>query len=245
MNKQDKELILKDLCARLPYGVVLQCVDPNFEGYVDWKLIKIDIEENIVVITNDVWTDEYLIENVKPYLRPMSSMTEVEKDEFYDNRDGEVDNMANGNGIFFRNNVVPFDNLNYVVDWLNSHHFDYSGMIEKGFALPAPDGMYQQTIKKDIAKKLIDILIYDNDFVNRETPLDESKHYGNWIEKVAEKVCFPNNDLNFYTEDRMNLFAVGDFGEKEELIKEHPELRELDTILNEYFDYLETEFAIK
>lgn len=99
-------------------------------------------------------------------------------------------------------------------------------------------------LKRSIAKKLIDILIYDNDFVNRETSLDESKHYGNWIEKVAEKVCFPNNDLDFYTEDRMELFAVGEFFDKEDMIKEHPELRELDTILNEYFDYLETTFAI-
>lgn len=122
MTQEDKNLLLRDLCARLPYGVVLQCVDPNFKGYVDWKLIKIDIEENLVVTTNDVWTDEYLIEKVKPYLRPMSSMTEEERKEYWD--------------------ITSVSNHCAAIDWLNARHFDYRGLIEKGLALEAPDGMY-------------------------------------------------------------------------------------------------------
>ena len=186
MNKQDKELILKNLCARLPYKLHCRVFKLNEDIKENDDILYGVIGDNVITLKSD--EDECLMYyQIKPYLRPMSSMTEIEKDDFFDNLDGEVDNMVNLNGIFFRNNIVPFDNLNYVIDWLNSHHFDFSGLIEKGFALPAPDGMYQQIIKKHIAKNLIDILIYDNDFVNRETPLDESKHYGDWIEKVAEK----------------------------------------------------------
>ena len=37
---------------------------------------------------------------------------------------------------------IQFTNIDKIVDWLNSHHFDYRGLIEKGLALPAPEGMY-------------------------------------------------------------------------------------------------------
>ena len=245
MTTEDKQILIQDLCARLPYGVKIKYHYKRENNVIDEvrELNFSDVET--LKYNNEYPQDDWCEISWKPYLRPMSSMTEEEW--------GKMRGCCNA--ILMRDKRICIEKSRFgsfselqdaytTIDYLNAHHFDYRGMIEKGLALPAPEGMYQQTIKKDIAKKLIDILIYDNDFVNRETPLDESKHYGNWIEKVAEKVCFPNNDLNFYTEDNMNLFAVGDFGEKEELIKEHPELRELDTILNEYFDYLETAFAI-
>ena len=71
----------------------------------------------------------YLSE-VKPYLRPMSSMTEEEKAEYHSLCDSYY-------GIYF-------DTVDSI-DWLNAHHFDYRGLIEKGLAIEAPEGMYKYT----------------------------------------------------------------------------------------------------
>ena len=64
-------------------------------------------------------------EYIKPYLRPMSSMTKEELKEFQKLRD-----------------IIPLDWLPFAHDWLLAHHFDYRGLIEKGLALEAPKGMY-------------------------------------------------------------------------------------------------------
>ena len=74
------------------------------------------------VSVDDGTTNLYSVEDVKPYLRPMSSMTEEEYQEF------------------------GYDVLRYTpreLDWLNEHHFDYRGLIEKGLAIEAPEGMYK------------------------------------------------------------------------------------------------------
>ena len=120
---QEKELLLKDLCARLPYEVI--CTD-NRHG--DSRIVNIDIEDNTVYYTD---FDEYgLIENCKPYLRPMSSMTDEEREEF-DKLMNLVEERcinAYGKGGY----TLAFTDLN---DWLNEHHFDYRGLIDKGLAI--------------------------------------------------------------------------------------------------------------
>jgi len=73
---------------------------------------------------------------IKPYLRPMSSMTEEEKKEY--------------NSVVFKHefyngdeeNILYYEDFDYLMDWLNAHHFDYRGLIEKGLAIEAPEGMY-------------------------------------------------------------------------------------------------------
>ena len=110
MTQEEKQLLLKDLCARLPYGAK----------------INVDGEEDILLElgVNSGWINaSYDVEDVKPYLRPMSSMTEEEKKE---------------SGELYKKNTGMWDDL----DWLNAHHFDYRGLIEKGLALEAPKGMY-------------------------------------------------------------------------------------------------------
>ena len=112
MTKEEKQLVLIDLCARLPYGVIFNYCS---EVGCDYKLTKIS--------NNSL--DEFPIEDCKPYLRPMSSMNEEEKGIFQD-------------FIYpVRNDPVS------MIDWLNEHHFDYRGFIEKGLALEAPEGMYK------------------------------------------------------------------------------------------------------
>ena len=115
----DKDLLLKDLSARLGYGVMCQ-VDDGAAGLNDGKLVEIDISKELVRFDADYYGDAY-IDDVKPYLRPMSSMTDEEKKE-YDHR---LECM------FYD---AMYDDA-FAIDWLNEHHFDYRGLIEKGLAI--------------------------------------------------------------------------------------------------------------
>ena len=122
MTHEDKELLLKDLCARIPYGVKVKVLNEdilsqdNEEGFI---VGKENVNDDCFVIQCS--SDSYVLvyNDFKPYLRPMSSMTEEEKKECL---------------------KITFVEA---TDWLNSHHFDYRGLIEKGLALEAPAGMYE------------------------------------------------------------------------------------------------------
>lgn len=124
-SKGDKknycELLLKDLCGRLPYGVIIHLVESN----EDEELYCLNIpQEGLYTrsLEHNYVTTLSPIEGIKPYLRSMSSMTEGEKDTY---------------------DTLTMCNAPWVVnDWLNAHHFDYRGLIEKGLALEAPEGMY-------------------------------------------------------------------------------------------------------
>lgn len=121
MTQEDRKLLLKDLCARLPYGVCVHIRYKTGEPCYG-KLTLRDIQ----------WLIDSKIENIKPYLRPMSSMTKEEDKEFWE----IIDNYGSDTNAF-----DGFE-LGDDVDWLNTHHFDYRGLIEKGLALEAPEGMY-------------------------------------------------------------------------------------------------------
>ena len=118
MTQKDKELLLKDLCARLPYGVC--CKHTTW----DEELGEVEVVVKIYSVNHDGYVrnccdDETVyIDEVKPYLFPMSSMTDEQKD-------------------FYWNHSIDFDDAWTEVDWLNAHHFDYRGLIEKGLALDA------------------------------------------------------------------------------------------------------------
>lgn len=118
MTQEEKQLLLIDLSARLPYGVKFLRESWNYE--LDQELSVIEVLEDIDkdgYINN---TKVYMVEDIKPYLRPMSSMTEEEKEEYHKLCDSYY-------GIYF-------DSI-YSIDWLNKHHFDYRGLIEKGIAI--------------------------------------------------------------------------------------------------------------
>ena len=118
MTQKDKELLLKDLCTRLPYGV--KCKD-QYGDYIDVNIYNAHIEHLI---------DQILSGVIKMVLRPMSSMTEEEKTEYR--------NIAPG---IEWNYGIQFPTTNKM-DWLNAHHFDYRGLIPMGLALEAPERMY-------------------------------------------------------------------------------------------------------
>ena len=121
MTQEDRELLLKDLCARLPYGV------KTSNGY---GILELTPRTDITYIIND---------GDIPFLRSISSMTEKERKELM--KFGAITNLENGEVIDV--SCVGFENHAAVQDYLNAHHFDYRGLIEKGLALEAPEGMYK------------------------------------------------------------------------------------------------------
>lgn len=135
MTQENKELLLKDLSARLPYGVKVYNTtfrEPTIQTL--WGKISEDeflMEETYTSVGID--GDDFgssskrhysgYIDSIKPYLRPMSSMTEDERKTY----------------LLF--SYAKFNDKAF--DWLNQHHFDYRYLINKGLALEAPKGMYK------------------------------------------------------------------------------------------------------
>ena len=129
MKQEDKELLLKDLCARLPYGA--KCIVKS-DGYVG---VISSIESQYGVVTFDDGRQEEICD-IKPYLFPLSSMTEEQKEEYGKCYDIDLANCAknlcdrlNGKDTI---NGYPMNNHN---DWCNKNHFDYRGLIPKGLAI--------------------------------------------------------------------------------------------------------------
>jgi hypothetical protein len=123
MTQEDKELLLKDLCEKLPYKTYVKT--EKGIGYV-YAINTSQLIEISVANESEYWSEVFNIDKIKPYLRPMSSMTEEEK----------IDYRA-----FFNYDGVEYPEE--YIDWLNKHYFDYRGLIEKGLAIEAPDDMYK------------------------------------------------------------------------------------------------------
>ena len=138
MTQEDKQLLLKDLAARVPYGIMVeQTLFPPSLADKEQRLKSVQAN-NVVQLYWYKYINEFVpIHCIKPYLRPMSSMTEEEKKEFNSLINGVVERCINayGKGGY----TLAFIEVN---DWLNAHHFDYRGLIDKGLALEAPEEMY-------------------------------------------------------------------------------------------------------
>lgn len=124
MTQENKELLLRDLSSRLPYGVKIDNMgEPSGLVSINHKYrIIVEIAEGDKNPSfNSTKLDVLEIEDAKPYLFPMSSMTEEQNLEFLRTCQG-------GNANF--PTLASFD-------WLNKNHFDYRGLIEKGLAIDA------------------------------------------------------------------------------------------------------------
>ena len=158
MTQEEKQLLLKDLCARLPYGIVLNV--PTIDGSENKKLVSIVNEDDGVPCVAVYSTEEkksdgslisytktiYAICDVLPYLRPMSSMTEEEVKEirkinwqFCKPENGLIECFVGDAD----DGYCSVSQMTHIINYLNAHHFDYHGLIEKGLALEAPEGMYK------------------------------------------------------------------------------------------------------
>lgn len=128
MKQEDKQILFRDLCSRLPYGVKILHNGWDSDRDCDYSTVEtlIGIDDRFI---HTLWRgekDKHSIQeplsilDYKPFLRPMSSMTEGEKNEYY----RFFDLLNNENFEAYKQ-----------IDWLNEHHFDYRGLIEKGLAI--------------------------------------------------------------------------------------------------------------
>ena len=139
MTQEDKELLLKDLCARLPYGVIVK-VSKEDNGSIKSYNKIFDAEIYKFLLLNG-YTERGIIYHysqfsLKPYLRPMSSITEEERGEF--RKVGGVMSYSPQHDTWAISAFAP-----EAYDWLNKNKFDYRGLIPMGLALEAPEDMYK------------------------------------------------------------------------------------------------------
>ena len=142
-TQTDKELLLKDISARLPSGVIGQCeIDASYDTEFEtipqthkFKAVAYGFNEDVLFVcpmienqdelecANEEIGDGVYILDFKPYLFPLSSMTEKQKDEYQ--------------YITERWMNDPAYSISDSIDWLNKNNFDYRGLIEKGLAIDA------------------------------------------------------------------------------------------------------------
>ena len=148
-KQKEKELLLNVLKDGLPYGIQLQITDVNgftFNGELlvlskNWCRLIIADPLKRAKIKNETIPLNYIY--IKPYLRSMSSMTESERLEVEQIIGYDVEIRDDFLSLFSPSiKRVSYLELLAVFNWLNSRHFDYCGLIEKGLALEAPEGMY-------------------------------------------------------------------------------------------------------
>ncbi len=120
MTQKDKQLLLITLCGMLPYDVKISIKDDYLQKMVD-----------DILCAYHIGGISYNLEsrNLRPYLRPMSSMTDEEAEQYSET-------------CFYTHEIGDIPSLKSF-DWLNAHHFDYRGLIPMGLALEAPKDMYK------------------------------------------------------------------------------------------------------
>lgn len=119
MTQEEKELLLKDLCARLPYGVKCKYYDCCEGGYEEGTICGFERQEYVQIDGVCIH-----IEEVKPYLFPLESMTEEQEKEYNDLNCYELG---------------WFPHMEAALDYLIENHFDYRGLIDEGLAIDATD----------------------------------------------------------------------------------------------------------
>ena len=141
MTQEQKDLLLKDLCGRLPYGVKLHCCSNEMVCIGPYTLDTIVLDRIFNEDTEYVPFDE-----VKPYLFPLSSMTDEQCEELrnliYEHF--TLDDDFN-EGIRFKTygdilvwlDEKPINKCYFIFDWFHKNHFDYRGLIHKGSAIDA------------------------------------------------------------------------------------------------------------
>ena len=116
MTQEDKQLLLRDLCARLPYCPKCEMID-------EIRVVNNEKDSSYISTLFPRHIELFSYHNnftIKPYLRPLSSMTEEE-------------NTTYEYGFLYSNDLQIY--AEEYIDWLNAHHFDYRGLIEKGLAI--------------------------------------------------------------------------------------------------------------
>ncbi len=147
MTQEEKILLLEDFGSRLMYGVIVDYKDDEYDRH-KWKITTLfapaySQDGTLIDTDHEGWIgyDDYKgcgmssgtrplhLEKTLPFLRPMDSMTDEEREEY-----SQFIAEINGCACF----IDPISQM----DWLNKNMFDYRGLIPKGLANEAPEGMY-------------------------------------------------------------------------------------------------------
>lgn len=123
MTEEQKQLLMKDLCGRLPYGVNVLHVKEDVIGVLSTINIYVEgREQKLKCSTSFFGENSVPIEEFKPYLYPLSSMTEEQEKEYY----SYLPKLPT--------DLITPDRAVKLFDWLNKYHFDYRGLIGQGLA---------------------------------------------------------------------------------------------------------------
>ena len=123
MDKKYKELLLKDICARLPYNV--KCYNSKYRSDLAEEIICITVNYNHPCI--QLGTYLYKLEQVKPYLFPLSSITEAEKEEYCQLQQR----------VIYNSKVVVTEDITKYINWCYKKHLDINNLIPMGLAIDA------------------------------------------------------------------------------------------------------------
>jgi hypothetical protein len=128
MTQEDKDLLLKDLCGRLPYGVKVKITSKESKNRIVYLT-----EDNICHLTSDWWGE------CKPFLFPLSSMTEEQFNEMQTISGKDcLEHMEVQKSLRECTDFTHWPLYEYrVIDWFNQNHFDYRGLIPLGLAKDA------------------------------------------------------------------------------------------------------------
>ena len=149
MTQEQKQLLIKDLCGRLPYGVNILHVKEEIIGILhtlDFHMgNNAEGKQELMCTMPFFCKDNGPIEEFRPYLYPLSSMTNEQRKEFYEairpviiegfKEDGTLDYDKDNEDRPVTQKLVAPNSVE--ADWLNAHHFDYRGLIEQGLAIDA------------------------------------------------------------------------------------------------------------
>lgn len=138
-EEKDYDLLLRDLSARLPYGVKVNTIQGDF------MLLGLTNERVFTTCETEGCHNDFPIECIKPYLFPLSSITKEMMEEpniygFFKYRDtiANVGHLESKNGVSEEiYTYIDIESISVLMEFFHSHHIDYRGLIEKGLAIDA------------------------------------------------------------------------------------------------------------
>lgn len=134
--ENSNELVINQLCARQPFGVRIWCkwymYQANEPTVDTGRLVSVDTAKKTILVARQTQMTNFPVNRcgttIKPYLRSLSKMTDAEEEEY--------------DRLFPYDAVLSPMNIAKITEWYYRHHFDFTGLIDKGLALEAPDGLY-------------------------------------------------------------------------------------------------------
>ena len=139
MKQEDKDLLLRDLCSRLPYGVKVGTADNDGSLENVWDMLWYNTFTEDLKLTHSIEDADKIVDisETKPYLFPLSSMTEEQKNQLKEIWDADMNKALDYaiSGEEGLSDLFQLSAAKKVIDWLNKSHFDYRGLIPMGLAI--------------------------------------------------------------------------------------------------------------